>query len=371
MPRNSGEGVQRPLSRAETQAPANNVTVEEAQGGWPRAVQVAIVGIFLLALIAAFYFARAILMPVLAALIIGLTLAPLERRAEQHRVPQWLFATLIVGLVIAALHIATLLLSGPISNWIGRLPELTSIVKGKLQTIDLKLTSFQNLFSAGIPASGDTGFKFDIAGFAASAVEILSPAIGQLIIFFAMLFFILVEQKDLRRQLVLAFPGTDARLSAIRILNDVEENLAGYIATVSVINFAIGIIVAIGVYLIGIPNAALWGVVAFFCNYLPYVGPAIVLCILFAVGLINFASISYALIAPAFYLTLTTLEGHFITPNILGRRFMLNPLAVFVALIFWTWLWGPIGTFLSVPILIIFLSVLEHLVLERDAELPG
>jgi predicted PurR-regulated permease PerM len=368
MLRNAGD--QRPLSRAETQAPARTVA-GEAHDGWTLAVQFAIVGIFLLALIAALYFARAILMPVFAALVIGLTLAPLERRAERHRVPQWLFAVLIVGLVVAALHVATLLLSGPISNWIGRLPELTSIVKNKLHSLDQGLTTFQNIFNAGIPSSGDTGSKFDIAGLATSAVEILSPAIGQLIIFFAMLFFILIGQTDLRRQLILAFSSGDARLSAIRILNDVEENLASYVATVSMINLAIGIITAIGVYIIGLPNAPLWGAIAFFCNYLPYVGPAIVLCILFAVGLINFSSISYALIAPAFYLTLTTLEGHFITPNILGRHFMLNPLGVFAALIFWTWLWGPIGSFLSVPILIVFLSVLDHLVLEHDAELPG
>jgi predicted PurR-regulated permease PerM len=356
---------------ADPQSSVATITSNMEARGWNLVVQVAIVGIFVLALTAAFYFARAILVPIFAAIVIGLILAPLERRADRYRVPHWLFAVLIVGLVIAILHLATLFLSGPISNWIGRAPELTSIIKDKVQGLDHAFTMFQNALSAGAPAAGDAGFKIDIANLATSALEILTPAVGQLVVFLAMLFFILLGQSDLRRHLILAFSGGEARLSAIRILNAVEDNLAGYVATVSVINLTLGVVVAIGVYFIGLPNPVLWGVVAFLCNYLPYVGPAIVLCILFGVGLINFSSVGHALVAPIFYLALTTLEGNFITPNILGRRLTLNPLAVFLNLVFWTWLWGPVGSFLSVPILIVAASALEHLAPEQEVELPG
>jgi predicted PurR-regulated permease PerM len=356
---------------AEPQSSVATIVSDTKARGWNVVVQVAIVGIFVLALTAAFYFARAILMPIVAAIVIGLILAPLERRADRHRIPHWLFAIFVVGLFIAVLHVATLLLSGPISNWISRAPELTSIIKDKVQGLDHAFAMFQNAVSAGAPTGGDAGFKIDIANLATSALEILTPAVSQLVVFLAMVFFILLGQSDLRRRLILAFSSGQARLSAIRILNEAEDNLAGYVATVSVINLGLGIIAAIGVYFIGLPNPILWGVVAFLCNYLPYVGPAIVLCILFGVGLINFSSVGHALIAPIFYLALTTLEGHFITPNILGRRFTLNPLAVFLNLVFWTWLWGPVGSFLSVPILIVGSSAFEHLAPGQEAELPG
>jgi predicted PurR-regulated permease PerM len=333
------------------------------------AVHAAIIGIFVILLLAAFSLARTILIPVAAAMIFGLTLAPVERRAALQRIPPWLFAVLIVGLIVAILHVATLLLSGPISDWIGKGPQLTAIIKDKLESFDHAFSALQSMF--GGAATGGSGFKLDIASLITPVVEILSPALSQLIIFLAMLFFILLGQSDLRRAFILAFSGEQARLSAIRILNQIEEDLAEYLATVTVINLVVGIITGIGVYLIGIPNAILWGVVAFLCNYVPYVGPAIVLCVLFAVGLLNFSSISHALVAPIFYLTLTTLEGHFITPNIVGRRFTLNPLAVFLALVFWTWLWGPIGGFLSVPILIVGLTAADHLVVQEEIELPG
>jgi predicted PurR-regulated permease PerM len=140
--------------------------------------------------------------------------------------------------------------------------------------------------------------------------------------------------------------------------------------TVALINFALGVLTTIMASIVGLPNPALWGTLAFLCNFVPYVGPAFVLCVLFAVGLINFPSVAYALIAPACYIALTTLEGVFVTPNIVGKRFTLSPLAVFLALVFWTWLWGPVGGFLSTPILIIGFIIFEHVFAEHDVTLP-
>jgi predicted PurR-regulated permease PerM len=90
-------------------------------------------------------------------------------------------------------------------------------------------------------------------------------------------------------------------------------------------------------------------VLAFVFNYVPYIGPAVMVFLLFCVGLVIFPSLGYALIAPIFFAALTTIEGHFVTPNIVGRNLSLSPLIVFLALAFWTWLWGPIGAFLATP----------------------
>ncbi|MBO0756517.1 MAG: AI-2E family transporter, partial [Bradyrhizobiaceae bacterium] len=126
---------------------------------------------------------------------------------------------------------------------------------------------------------------------------------------------------------------------------------------------------SVGASIIGLPNPVVWGVLAFLSNFVPYIGPAFVLCVLFGVSLINFSSLGYALIMPAYYLALTTLEGHFITPNIVGKRFTLSPLVVFLALVFWTWIWGPIGGFVAIPILIASLIIFNEF-FSADAALP-
>ena len=93
--------------------------------------------------------------------------------------------------------------------------------------------------------------------------------------------------------------------------------------------------------------------------------------VFFAVGLVTFPTLGQALIAPACFIAMTTLEGHFITPNIIGKQIEMSPFMVFLALAFWTWLWGPVGAFLAVPVLIGTLVVLEHMFPKSVVHLPG
>jgi predicted PurR-regulated permease PerM len=325
----------------------------------------AIIGIFLMLFGGILYFARAVLVPVLAAALIGTTLGPLSRRAARHHVPPWLFASLAMVVLIAILQVSTFLFSAPVAKWIERAPELGNAIRDRIHAIESAL-HLPNL----IPTDAGSGFKIDLGTFVEPLVGVLTPALSQLLIFLVTLFFFLFSQAEMRRSLILFFADQEARLRTIRLLNDVEEDLATYAATVTAINFGLGCITAIAVYVIGLPNPVLWGVFAFLCNYVPYIGPTAVVCVLAAVGLVNFPTLGQALIAPAFYIALTTIEGHFVTPNIVGQRFTLNPLAVFLSLVFWTWLWGPVGGFLATPILIIILTAFDQIFPEEDAVLP-
>src|SRR5262249_19388330 len=184
------------------------------------------------------------------------------------------------------------------------------------------------------------------------------------------LFFVLLDRADLRRHIILVFRDQDDRLRVIRIMNDLERNLSRYIGIVTVINLAIGVVTAFGAWMIGLPNPVLFGTLAYVCNYVPYIGPAVVVVVLFAAGLISFSSLAYAAVAPLLFVALTTIEGHVVTPNIVGRRLTLSPLGVFLSLAFWTWLWGPVGAFLSVPFLILGLVITRHLFGGEEGELP-
>jgi len=95
-----------------------------------------------------------------------------------------------------------------------------------------------------------------------------------------------------------------------------------------------------------------------------------VVLVLLAAGLISFPSLAHAGVAPMVFVALTTIEGHIVTPNIVGHRLTLSPLGVFLSLAFWTWLWGPVGAFLSVPFLILGLVIVRNLFVEDEGELP-
>jgi predicted PurR-regulated permease PerM len=334
---------------------------------WRQAAQLATVGIFIIMFGAFLDLARPVVMPIVAAAVFGTMLGPLARFAGKRGIPAWVFAIATVGFFLLLLQVITVMVSAPLADWIGRAPELIKVIKSKLDALQSGLAAFHRLQSV---LGGSPGMKIDLAGMVQPAVVFLTPAIGELLIFVTTLLFVLLDRDDLRKHMILLFKDQEDRLRVIRILNDVERNLSRYIGTVTAINLALGAITAVGAWLLGFKTPLLFGAMAFVCNYVPYIGPAIVTVVLFAVGLISFPSLAYAALAPALFVALTTFEGHVITPNIVGRRLTLNPLGVFLSLAFWTWLWGPVGAFLSMPFLIFGLVIVRHLLVAEDGELP-
>jgi predicted PurR-regulated permease PerM len=163
-----------------------------------------------------------------------------------------------------------------------------------------------------------------------------------------------------------------ARLRALKILNDIEDNLGGYLIVVTAINLSLGIVTVVVAMLLGLPSPILWGALAFGLNYVPYVGPAIMYVLLFVAGLLTYPTLLGALLPPAVFMGVTLIEGQFLTPAIVGRQVLnLHPLAVFLSIAFWAWLWGPVGAFLATPILIVARVALEHLYPRQKTELPG
>jgi predicted PurR-regulated permease PerM len=170
--------------------------------------------------------------------------------------------------------------------------------------------------------------------------------------------------------LIMMFASHESRLRTLRALNAIEEHLGVYLLTVTLINMGVGIATGLICWVTDMPNPAGLGALAATLNYLPIIGPVAMFAILILVGLIAFSTLGAGLIAPLAFVGVTFLEGHFITPTIVGRRLELNALAVFVALAFWTWLWGPMGGFLSSPLLIVALILRDHLSPSASSQLP-
>jgi predicted PurR-regulated permease PerM len=337
---------------------------------WRTAAQSATIGMFVILFVVALSLARPVLLPVAPAFVVTMMLGPLSARAEHYRVPSLITARVLWLLVILACYGVIILLAAPVVDWIGKAPDIGRNIQEKLRVLDRPLSVLQDLRAALLPSDKKGSLGVDIMAFIQPAVLIVTPAIGQILIFFGALFFMLLGRTQLRRVLIAFFDEREARLRTIKIMNDIEHNLTGYLSVVTLINLGVGLCGGFAAWVTGLPDPVAWAVLAFILNFIPYIGALMMEAALLMVGLVTFTTLAHALVAPLIFLALATLEGHFITPGIMGKRLTLNPLTVFLSLVFWTWLWGPVGAFLAVPLLIVALVVIGHLFPENEPELP-
>ena len=343
---------------------------ESLQDVWAPAAQMATVGIFILLLGACLFFARPLLLPVAAALVIGTTLAPLVKAAARHRISPWVTALVLGAVLLAAAGGAVTLLASPLAEWIARAPEIGATIKQKLYVLDRPLAAVRELQEVLLPSGNTVAVEPSQWGIVTPVVAFVTPAVVQVTLFFVTLIFFLATQMDFRRYMVSFFTSRDAKLRYIRISNDIEDHLASYVAIVTIINCGLGVVVALGAWLFGFPSPIIFGLMAMVLNFIPYIGAACMTVILLGVGLVTFPSLGYALVPPAAFVAVATIEGQFITPTVLGRRLTLNPLVVLLAIAFWAWLWGPMGAFLAVPLTVVFLVTMTHLFPPDESKLP-
>lgn len=343
---------------------------QDAAHFWRITAQMATITMAVIMLVVALYFSRPLLLPVLGALVVSLTLGPLAGYAVRHGLPPWVPALAIVALIGAILYVAVALLADPVSDMMARSSEIATTIKEKFRFMERPLNAIRELrteIMGGGKLSVDASAPAEMIG---SVVGTVTPALLQFVLFFATLFFFVFGRAAMRQYVVNVFSTRDGRLRALKIVNDIERSLSGYLITVTAINSFVGIFAALVTWALGFPAPLLWGALAFLLNYIPYVGPGLMHAILFFVGLITFDTLLPALIAPAIFMTFTFFEGHFLVPGIIGRQLLLHPLAVFLSLAFWAWLWGPIGAFLATPILIMATVAADHIYPRTKMMLP-
>jgi predicted PurR-regulated permease PerM len=333
-------------------------------------VALALAGLLLISVVAVLYVGRAFFLPVVMAFVTGTMLSPAASLLERRGVPRALAAVLIVVAGTAVVAFVVGLIASPVMEWSTRLPELAARLKDKLQIFDRPLMLWQELQSMIGGSEGLPAFQMPKFDWVQPTLEFLSPTFTEFLLFFATLILFIASWRDLRRALIMTFSDRDARLRTLRILNEIEVHLGNYLLTVTLINIGVGVATGIVCALTGMPNPAGLGALAATLNFIPIIGPIAMFVVLVVIGLIAFPTLSGGLMAALAFGGLTFLEGHFVTPTIIGRRLALNALAVFLALAFWTWLWGPMGAFLSSPLLIVALILKEHLLPTDSPQLP-
>jgi predicted PurR-regulated permease PerM len=333
-------------------------------------VALAVVGLLIISIGTVLYVAKAFFLPVVMGFVVGTMLSPAANVLERHRIPRPIAAVLTVTAVGALVTFIVNLISPPLADWSAHLPELATQLKDKLHAFDRPLALWQDLQGMLGGAGSLGGFQLLSFDWVQPTIQFLSPTFTEFLLFFATLVLFIASWRDLRRTLIMMFSDRDARLRTLRILNEIELHLGNYLLTVTVINLGVGIATGIVCMIAGMPRAAGLGALAATLNFIPIIGPIATFVILAVVGIIALPSLGAALIAPLAFCGIAFLEGHFITPTIIGRRLELNALAVFLGIAFWTWMWGPMGAFLSSPLLIVAVIMKEHLWPANSPQLP-
>jgi predicted PurR-regulated permease PerM len=334
-------------------------------------VALALVVLTLISVTAVLYVARGFFLPLVMAFVVGTMLSPAANFLERYRIPRAVGAVLIVVTVAAGAAFIIGLISAPAIEWSNRLPELAARLKDKLHVFDRPLALWHE-FQAMIGGSSEGAGSLQLpkVEWVQPTIEFLSPTFTEFLLFFATLVLFIASWRDLRRALIMTFAEHDARLRTLRILNEIEVHLGNYLLTVTIINTGVGVATGLACAFAGMPNPAGLGALAATLNFVPIIGPIAMFAVLVVVGIITFPTLGGGMVAPLAFVGITFMEGHFITPTIIGRRLALNALAVFIALAFWTWLWGPMGAFLSSPLLIVGLILKEHLLPDNSPQLP-
>jgi predicted PurR-regulated permease PerM len=327
-------------------------------------------GLFTLAIFYTLYFASALFIPIALALLLNLLLAPIVRGLRKHlHLPGGVGAALVLVLLLATVALSFYGLSGPATRWLAELPVAMREVEHKLETFRKPVEEMQEAAEkvADLADTSAPGTQEPVA------VAIQGPSLTQmflggamtlvagLVIMVALLFFLLASGDTLLRQAVSVAPRLRDKKRVVEIMRDTEDDISYYLLTISIINAGLGCAVGIAMYLLGMPNPILWAVMAAFLNFVPFLGAVAGIGIVGLVAVLTFETPLLILLPPAVYLVLTAIEAQFVTPALLARRLILNPVVVFLALIVWTWIWGVPGALMAVPLLAVFKICCDHI----------
>ena len=319
-------------------------------------------GIFILLLIYMLDFTEPVLLPVTCALLISLLLRAPLRMLRRAGLPRGLCAMMLLLVSLGGAAVAFYMLAKPAGEWLERAPHALSELEWKLRELKEPIEAIKE---AGARIESVTAMATDGEQAPTIKVELRGQKLTDVILgatpgalaaaatILILMFYILVNGDNIVSKLKMFAPSAADEEKFLQTIMEIETEISRFLLTIGFINLCLGIATTAVLYAYGVPNSALWGAVVGLLNFAPYIGAALSTALLAIVGLMSFDELNIALGVPALFLVLTTIEGYVVTPNVLGRTLALNPLAIFVALLFWGWLWGLAGVLLAVPMLTI------------------
>lgn len=372
------------------------------------------------------YFARAILFPILFAIILALLFRPVIRKARRFRIPDALSSAAVLAVILAVIGFGIYRLAPPATVFVSSIPEKLEQADEKVRAIVQPFRKINKAIETGDRLSGGefvekaAGEENEEQGGASTpqktaspdeesdsdersigparldqrlrdAGKVLSPRDGPAdrtedpdsaaladrivvrantqptlsdwvlsatstflaggVICFVLLYFLLAAGDDVINNVLHILPNFREKRGVVELIYAAEEGMSRYLLTVTIVNVCLGVVEALLLMLLGVENAALWGVMACAFNFIPYVGAIAGTAVIALVSFLQFDTLGYALLPPVLYWSVTAIEGNFVTPTVLGKQISLNPIMVFLSLAFWGWIWGVGGALIAVPLL--------------------
>lgn len=326
----------------------------------------AIIGIFGILGLAAVYQMSLILIPLTLAIVVGMILGMLAEKLSKLGVPRITNAVILSTAVALVIFLVANALAGPVGTLMNEGPAFVE------KTIDRLMPYLEKVrwlhitpetFQSG-PMSADK--LLENTGNVLHVVTAnLTPALVQGLIFFAALLLFLVGRVNLRKTIIMTFRSRPQRLAAIRVISSVEQVLGFYFATAAIIYAGLGVIMTVIAWAGGLSVPILWGFFAFLSSFIPYLGITMMTFAIAVAGILTHDSMLFALLPAAAFFIVHLLMENLIFPAVMGRRLEINPFVVFLAIIFWTWMWGAVGAMLALPLSLIVMTIVDELFIEE------
>lgn len=327
---------------------------------------VAIVGLFVLAVIYTLRVAQSLLLPIVLAVLLDFMLSPVVRWLKRFRIPEPFGAGLVVLVLLAGVSITVYRLSSPASEWVARAPASIDRVRHRLDAIRKPVEQMSRAAQRVEQATDVTPDRTpQVAIKGPSLVSQMfggtASLVGNATMVVFLVYFLLAAGDLFLQKLVTVLPQLRDKKKAVQIARETEAQISIYLFTTVLINTGVGIVTGAVLYFLGMPNPVLWGVVAGVLNFVPYIGAIVNMVVLAMAAFVTFESTTHALMIPGAFLGLNLVESNLVTPVILGRRMRLNTVAVFVGLVFWWYIWGITGAIIAVPLVAVLKIVCDHI----------
>jgi predicted PurR-regulated permease PerM len=332
--------------------------------------------------------AQSVFIPVVLGVLLSYALSPLVSSLARYHVPRAVGAALAVTLLVGSLGVGVYTLSDEAVAIVANVPEAARRIRERLVAHKRQSgTAFSQVQEAAneIEKTAEVATKSEEDRGAARTgraqpqrVQIVEPAfrasdyiwiggaglfgfLGQFAVILFLVYFLLVTGDLYKRKLVkIAGPTLSNKRVTVKILDEINQQIESFIKVQFITSLVVAVATGVVLWGFGLQNYAMWGLLAGLFNSIPYLGPVVVTGGLGLVAFMQFNDVARSLYVSGAAFMITSLEGFLLTPMLMGRAAQMNPVAIFVGLLFWTWVWGVWGTVLAVPMLMMIKAICDH-----------
>jgi predicted PurR-regulated permease PerM len=334
-----------------------------------------------MAVVFALHWAKAVFVPLMLSLLLTYALAPLVDWLERWKISRWIGAAVILVGLGGGLGWTGYSLSGSATELLDTLPvaaqKLRTAMRSGRSTDPSALDAVQKAAAQLEQAAEENSAKvaarkgvarvvierpaFNVRDYLWSGTVGLIAAVGQLTLVAFLTYFALASGDTFRRKLVkITGPSLQKKRITVHVLDDITQHIERYLLVQILTSALVGVATGFAFWALGVDNAAVWGIVAGVTNLIPYIGSVIVMTAAGLVAFLQFNSIQMALLVGGVSLLIHTLVGNLLVPWLTSRTSRMNPVAVFVGVIFWGWLWGIWGLLLGIPIMMVVKAICDR-----------